>query len=79
MFKFTWTWFTFKNCCIKEEILSAGKEVNLSEAYDNQLLELADAIISILLFYSWMDFSYFFTMLFQFSTWFHLVIKIQKS
>lgn len=59
--------------------MSAVKEVNLSEAYDNQLLELADIIISLLLFYSWIDLSYFFYPAFSIHNLFHLAIKIQKQ
>lgn len=59
--------------------MSAVKEVNLSEAYDNQLLELADIIISLLLFYSWIELSYFFYTAFSIHNLFHLAIKIQKQ
>lgn len=58
--------------------MSAVKEVNLSEAYDNQLLELADIIISLLLFYSWIELSYFFTPLFQFTIYFIWPLKFRN-
>lgn len=68
----------FKTVQKLEEVLSAAKEVNLSEAYDNQPSEPADIIISLLLFYSWIHLSYFFYHAFSTPNLFHLIITIQK-
>lgn len=68
----------FKTVQKLEEVLSAAKEVNLSEAYDNKLSEPSDIIISLLLFYSCIYLSYFFTLLFQLPIYFTWSLKFRS-